>query len=292
MLTALTLASALLISQSPAPSVDISSLMNFKIFAQDANPRMTIGHVDIAFVPSGDFAVRAEMRSGQTTVAKYVPVDITRAGTMARIRFRGNNVVSLSADGSLQSFIVYVDEKIAGKLEFKLGKTTTGDAFNPTNEFTFSGPWQTHAVLDYSDGPGSTDGVAFGYWMTSLELGPQRTYNLDLVMRRGTTIIATANSQSNVRGHEPQYRQILLQIKRSHYLNAAALKNLNGPFVLELKSGEQVVRSYRGEIENGKFRPHPNSSLSYEDPTKFLPFRIISSRVEVAPTLRTWLTTN
>jgi hypothetical protein len=284
------LAAALFAVQTPPPSVDLSSLLKFSVNAQNAEPRMIIGEVDIAFVPPGDFAVRAEVQSGGKVIDSYEPVDITRAGTMARVRFRGNNVVALGQDGSPQAFVVYVDDQVAGRLDFTIGRTTSGDAFNPITEWAFNGPWQTHAVLDYDDSPGSKDGILFGWWMSSREVGAERAYPLDIVMRRGGTIIAKGNVSRSIRGLEPIYWQVLLERARGKMLTGPDLTALNGPFVIEIKHGAKVVRSYKGAIANGKFVPHARSDLAHSEPTTFLGARFISPRRAVSPTLRTWLT--
>jgi hypothetical protein len=112
------------------------------------------------------------------------------------LRFRGNNVAMLGKDGSPQAFEVYVNEQVAGRLDFTLGQQSSGNAFNPITEWSFNGPWQTHAVLDYDDSPGVKDNIVFRWWMSSRELGQEDSYPLEIVMRRGSTIISPSRTVS------------------------------------------------------------------------------------------------
>jgi hypothetical protein len=109
-------------------------------------------------------------------------------------------------------------------------------------------------------------------------------------MRRGSTIIAKGNGSSFVRGVEPGAWQVALERAGKKILTGPDLATLAGPFVIEIKHGEKVVRAYTGAIANGTFVPHERSELAHPAPTTFLGARFISASRTVSPTLRTWLT--
>ena len=291
MLTTL-VATSILATQTPPPSVDFGSLMSRIPFTRNSDPKINIDTVDISFAPTEDFTVRAEIQANGKILATKEVLDITRVATFARVRFRGNSFSEMGSESGPRSVVVFVNDKPAGRLDMNFTKKSSGDAYNPTNEWTTTGPWQTHAYFEYSLVPGENQPISLTWWMSSREIGPNRVNNFDIVMRRGSTILAKSNVPGQTADTEISKRTSLMSLPSGQPLVRSQLEKIPGPFVLEFKQGTRIIRSYRGEIANGTFKPHKRSDLNYTDPLNFLATRFVSSSNTVSEQLRSWITTD
>lgn len=286
------LAANLSFAQTPPPAVDFASLLAILPKSQHSPPTIPRQAIDIAFAPAGDLNLKVTLENEGKVIDTYTNSTMTRVATFVRQTFRGGVFSPLGDNNGQRSLIVTLNDKPAGRLDFTMTKKPTGDPYNPQNIWTVTGPWQTHGYLTYLINTSNQQRVNFVFWISSLEIGSDKTYQVDLVMRRGATILAKSprslyvNFVDLVRKAEP------LHLPNGDPLMATDLGKMTGPYVLEIKLGSKIIRTYRGEIAGGKFVPHKNSSLSHTDPLTFLPERFISEGGNsVADQLRAWVTT-
>jgi hypothetical protein len=266
--------------------------MTMKINTRYGDPKINVDTVDIAFAPSNDFTVKAEVSANGKIVKTIEPIDITRFATFARVRFKGNEFQELGSENGPRAVVIYVNDKPAGKLDMTFTKKANGDPYNPVNEWTTTGPWQTHAYFEYSTDKSTQQRVDFFWWMSSREIGPEKRYKVDVTMRRGTTILAKSSQETSIHDTELVKQNTVFELAPRKALYQKDLDKMAGPFLVEFKVGSKVIRTYRGEIVNGTFKPHKRSELTHTDPITFLNSRFVSSRGIFSEVLRSWVTTN
>gem|GEM_PF-2254883 len=287
------LIAATVLSQTPPPSADFANLLSKIPNTRSADPKLMVGYVDIAFAPTGDFTAKAALEVNGKVLKEFRVSQIVRQGTLARLTFRATPFEPLGPENGKRSFIVYVNDSVAGRLDFNLTKQPGGDAYAPTTDWTTTGPWQTHSYLTYTTKSGDQQRINFNYYLSSRELGSEKNYKVDLVMRRGTTILAKSLRSREVNDTELVFKEEPLHLPNGNPLMRPDLEKIAGPFILEIKTGSRVIRTYRGEIASGMFKPHKNSALTHTEPTTFLTERRISEGGGgIHNFLFTWLTTD
>lgn len=282
-LFALTLA-----NQTPPTMAEFSSLLALMPDCRFDEPRAIGNAVDIAFAPEGDFEAKVVWKAGDEIVEEKEVRQIKRVGTMARLSIQYGQKPIGTSQGP-RSTEVIVNGKVVGKINYTTIKKTSGDAFEPKTEWYLKGPWQELAYLKHPVDTTSQQRINLVYHMSSYDLGGPGKYTVEAVMRRGTTVLASS------RANEISYTQILkkdvpLMKPNKQALMVPDLKNMAGPYVVELKANGKVVRSWRGEIKNGAFVPHKRSDFVQKDPLLFLSSRGINEGGGfLDPHLRTWL---
>lgn len=286
------LTSMVLAPQTPSTAIDYVDLINVLPKLSSADPAIMFRTARIVFAPPGEFTAKAVVEANGKTLVEYPLSQVTRAGSMAGLTFRAPAFTQLGAEDGPRKITVFVNEKPVGVLEFTLTKSTSSDPYNPKTVWTARGPWQTHSYFAYDSETTGQRRINFTYFMATTEIGTEKLYKVDLVMRRGTTILAKSlrprdiNFTDIVRKEEPLHKpdgQPLMQ---------PDLNKMAGPFILEIKQGTRVIRTYRGEIVDGKFKPHSKSALNFTDPTKFLTERCITGGGgQISDFLYTWVTT-
>lgn len=287
------LASAIIGTQTPPPSVDYADLLTIVPFTRNPIPALQRRTISIAFAPPGDLKVRAIIESQGKTIGEIPVNEIFRVATFARVTFKGSTFIPIGEHEGTRTLTIFVNDQIAGRMDYAMTKKSGGDPYAPKVEWTTTGAWQTHACFEYPINTTNQQRVMLTYWMSSQEIGPEKSYKLDIVLRRGSTVIAKSPRSREINFPELVRKQEPIHLPNGQPLMAPDLAKMSGPFVLELKVGSRIIRSYRGEISGGKFTSHKRSALTHSDPLTFLPERFLSDgSLSVIDVLRTWITTN
>jgi hypothetical protein len=276
-------------AQSARPLVPYQSLLGLTLHTKAPEATTMSYTIDVAFAPEGNFPAKLVVRSG-TRVISEVPARVTqRDGTMARLTFRAG-VLKFGTEDGPRTLEVLVAGESAGRVDFTLTKRTGGDAFAPTVEWLVDGPWQSHAYFTQSIDPNRQPRMNFTFWVTTAELGGVPKATVEVVMKRGSTVLATS-APREVNTTTPIGKTEELTLANGQPFMADQLARMAGPFTIELRHGSRVVKTYRGEIANGAFVPHALSTLPASDPSHFLSPRALSAeRGTMSSLLYSWVT--
>jgi hypothetical protein len=276
-------------AQTLRPVVPYQALLGITLFTRAPEAMLGTYELDVAFAPEGNFPGKVVIRSGEKVLAE-LPTRVTqRMGTMARVAFRGLNV-KLGADDGPRSIEVVVAGEAAGRLDFTLTKRVGGDAFAPTVTWLVGGPWLSHAHFVHYAENTRQQRVRFVYWATASELGGVPKGMLELVMKRGNTVLATAEPRE-VSSTDVMRKEQELRLPDRQVFLAEHLARMSGPFTVELRYANRVVKAFQGEIANGMFVPHPLSVVPAPDRSHFLSPRAMGEHGgTMNPDLFSWVT--
>jgi hypothetical protein len=251
---------------------------------------MMMGYqIDVAFAPEGNFEAKLVARSGTRVIVELPAKVAQRSGTMARLTFRAGSLKFGTEDGP-RSLEVLVAGEPAGRIDFTLTKRTGGDAFAPTVDWLVDGPWTSHGYFSHPIESNQQPRVHFAFWASTAELGGVPKGTLDVVMKRGSTVLATSEPRE-INSTTPILKSQELKLANGQIFMVEHLAKMAGPFTVELRQGARVVKTFRGEIANGAFVPHPLSALPPSDPSHFLSPRGLSpERGTMSSTLFSWVT--
>lgn len=276
-------------AQPSRPVVPYQSLMGLNLHTNGPEVMMMGYEIDVAFAPEGKFQAKLIARSG-TRVIVELPANVTqRSGTMARLKFRPGSLKFGTEDGP-RSLEVLVDGEPAGRIDFTLTKRTGGDAFAPTVDWLVDGPWTSHGYFIHPIESNQQPRVNFAFWASTAELGGVPKGTLEVVMKRGNTVLAKS-APREINSTTPILKSDGLTLANGQVFMVEHLAKMAGPFTVELRQGSRVVKTYRGEIANGAFVAHPLSALPPSDPSHFLSPRALSpERGTMMSYLFSWVT--
>lgn len=281
-------------AQDYQPAASFYSLLKLNPSVKNGQALWSGGVADILFAPAEDFAAKVVVRSGDKVLAEYPARIEQRVGSVARIRWK-HEFVPLGNTPGPRSVEFLVNNKVCGRLDFQLvaGGSGGGDAFDQKpGGIEIDGPWSNVGRFFYESDPANQQRVHFEYWSRSGELKGPAKGMLDLVMRRGDKVLATARARET---SYPEYIRKDNELVKADgkVLTAKDLPGMSGPFVLELKFQGKVIKSYRGSIADGKFVDHPRSDLNLADRTNFLsPREMSDGGGSLSTQVYTWVTTD
>ncbi len=284
------------LAQQYPPAASYYSLLKLNPSVNtNGQPTWAGGVADILFAPAEDFSAKVLVKSGSQVLAEFPARIEQRVGSIARIRWK-YEFVPLGNTPGPRSIEFLVNDKLCGKLEFNVVPGAGGgggDAFDPKpSPVEIDGPWGRHGRFYYASDPANQQRVHFEYWSKSGELRGPAKGMLDLVMRRGDTVLATAQPRETAYDHYLKKDNELVKAD-GKVLTAKDLPGMSGPFVLELRYQGKLIKSYRGSIEDGRFVDHPRSDLGLADRTQFLsPREMSDGGGSLSPQTYTWVTTD
>lgn len=152
------------------------------------------------------------------------------------------------------------------------------------------GPWNSHAFFTQSLDTSRQPRVSFTFWASRAELGGASKGMLEVVMKRGNTVLATTDPRE-ASSAAPIPKTELLKLPNGQVFLVEHLAKMAGPFTVELRHGSRVIKTFYGQIANGAFVPHALSTLPASDPLHFLSPRAMSSDGGVVTSeLFSWVT--
>ena len=262
-------------AQSRQPMVAFESFLMQRLFTTGPEVRMLGSDLDLIFPPEGEFTGKVVYKSGERVLFETPTRLQQRHGAMARLTFRGTNV-QLGTENGPRSVEVYINDRLAGRLEFTLTRSESDDPFDPKTTWTVSNdPWGTHAYFTYDQDPAERQDIRFTYWSNTGELGGVPKGNLALAVKRNGKVVATSSAREISTADYLQKTQDL-RTPDGMVFTAKSLAALCGPIVVELTHDGRVVTRFTGAVAKGTFVPHPLSAPDAPEPAHFLSPRILT----------------
>lgn len=265
--------SNLSLAQTPEPAISEVSFLRMKPQLNNAEPTIADNELDLLFAPAGDFEAQVIYRNGNQVIQQLTAKPNQRYGNMARLKWN-RKTIPLGTESGPRSIEVLLDGKSVGLFEFTLTKSVSGDPYDPKTSWLLGGPWGDLAYFTFPADDSNQQRVNFHYWSNRGDLGGTKGM-IDVAMKRGGKVLAkTRSSEASYDFY--LHRDMPLKTTEDKPIMVSDLKALEGPFVMELSHRGKVIKSFRGSIEGGKFKPHSRSEINHQPRNTFLGARTMN----------------
>jgi hypothetical protein len=165
-------------------------------------------------------------------------------------------IVRLDGPGDYE-YTINADGNALGSVKFSAKQYTGSDPFNPESYLMLDGPWANAGVLEAeTDEPEHP--VLFEFWSQVQESGATQPPQVTATLLAGGAVKATTKYQvlSDKAWYMMSYQ--LYRPGNEQYFTRADLLALNGDFEVVIKHGDKRVKSFKGTISSGAFKPGPD----------------------------------
>jgi hypothetical protein len=271
-----------------APAVPWQAMLAISPRLQGDAPAFALPALDIAFTPESPGDAELLVHRGDAVEARVVLRPTQRVGNVQRYSPR-SPFARLEAVEGERRVEVRLADRVVGAMTVTFRRAASADGFGTGGSWTATGPWADHGYFTRPSDPADQQRVRFTYWASTVELGGAAKAMQELVIKRGSTVLAKG-APREVSSADWLRKEQDLRTPGGDVVLASHLATA-GPLVVELHSGGRVLKRWETRVTDGWIAPHALSAMPPTDATHFLSPRALGSGGgSMAPFLYSWVT--
>ncbi len=271
-------------AQTPAPAFELESVLD--TFFNPATGMVRFGDYTVAFAPEGPFRAQAAVvdAAGRSLATfPFFPEFRARAAVFGRAQVQGPADFTLPGPGSYR-LVFSVAGRPATQLGFEVAAIASGDPYNPGRTFTVTGPWTRYAHVTLRAGRAQEEIPYVTFWVGGADLpaGARQDMFAAALVRNGQVVARSKKAQGHIAGGHFKRAEITLfhphEDRQAHAARSFTRADWMADGTQELRitrqSDSAVLRTFRFDVKQGKFQPHPRTRLGHAPAVDFIVPRV------------------